>query len=56
MSSYIPTDPLVAEFAAYLRLERGQSPRTAEEYARDIEVFGAPQNPKTPIQTFVRIT
>ncbi len=41
MSSYIPTDPLVAEFAAYLRLERGQSPRTAEEYARDIEVFGA---------------
>ncbi len=40
MSSYIPTDPLVAEFAAYLRLERGQSPRTAEEYARDIEVFG----------------
>ncbi|NNM98443.1 MAG: tyrosine-type recombinase/integrase [Candidatus Eremiobacteraeota bacterium] len=40
MSSYIPTDPLVAEFAAYLRLERGQSPRTSEEYARDIEVFG----------------
>ncbi len=40
MSSYIPTDPLVAEFAAHLRLERGQSPRTAEEYARDIEVFG----------------
>ncbi|MDH2910616.1 MAG: tyrosine-type recombinase/integrase [Candidatus Eremiobacteraeota bacterium] len=40
MSSYIPSDPLVAEFAAYLRLERGQSPRTAEEYARDIEVFG----------------
>ena len=40
MSSYIPADPVVAEFAAYLRLERGQSPRTSEEYARDVELFG----------------
>ena len=40
MSSYIPADPVIAEFAAYLRLERGQSPRTSEEYARDIELFG----------------
>ena len=40
MSSYIPTDPTIAEFAAYLRLERGQSPRTSEEYARDVELFG----------------
>lgn len=39
MSSYIPADPVVAEFAAYLRLERGQSPRTSEEYARDVELF-----------------
>ncbi|HEY8298598.1 MAG TPA: site-specific tyrosine recombinase/integron integrase [Candidatus Baltobacteraceae bacterium] len=50
MSSYIPTDPTIAEFAAYLRLERGQSPRTSEEYARDIELFGAflePGHPRT---------
>jgi len=40
VSSYIPVDPTIAEFAAYLRLERGQSPRTSEEYARDIELFG----------------
>lgn len=39
MSSYIPADPAIAEFAAYLRLERGQSPRTSEEYARDVELF-----------------
>jgi integrase/recombinase XerD len=50
LSSYIPTDPTIAEFAAYLRLERGQSPRTSEEYARDIELFGAflePGHPRT---------
>ena len=50
MSSYIPADPTIAEFAAYLRLERGQSPRTSEEYARDIELFGEflePGHPKT---------
>ncbi len=50
MSSYIPADPTVAEFAAYLRLERGQSPRTSEEYARDIELFAEflePGHPKT---------
>jgi len=41
VSSYIPADPTIAEFAAYLRLERGQSPRTSEEYARDVELFGA---------------
>jgi integrase/recombinase XerD len=40
VSSYIPPDPAIAEFAAYLRLERGQSPRTSEEYARDVELFG----------------
>lgn len=50
MSSYIPADPTIAEFAAYLRLERGQSARTSEEYARDVELFGAflePGHPKT---------
>ncbi len=50
MSSYIPTDPTIAEFAAYLCLERGQSPRTSEEYARDVELFGGflePQHLKT---------
>ncbi|MGZ3499359.1 MAG: site-specific tyrosine recombinase/integron integrase [Vulcanimicrobiaceae bacterium] len=50
MSSYIPADPTIAEFAAYLRLERGQSQRTSEEYARDIELFGTflePGHPKT---------
>ncbi len=49
MSSYLPSDPQIAEFAAYLRLERGQSPRTSEEYARDIELFGnflEPGHPK----------
>lgn len=40
MSAYVPADPTIAEFAAYLRLERGQSPRTSEEYARDVELFG----------------
>lgn len=50
MSSFIPADPTIAEFAAYLRLERGQSQRTSEEYARDIELFGTflePGHPKT---------
>lgn len=50
MSSFIPADGSIAEFAAYLRLERGQSPRTAEEYARDVELFGEflePGHPKT---------
>lgn len=40
----------MAEFSAYLRLERGQSSRTAEEYSRDVELFGEflePGHPKT---------
>jgi site-specific recombinase XerD len=48
MSSYIPADPTIAEFAAYLRLERGQSPRTSEEYARDVELFGRFLEPDAP--------
>jgi integrase/recombinase XerD len=40
MSGYVPADPSLAEFSAYVRLERGQSPRTAEEYARDVASFG----------------
>lgn len=48
MSSYIPADPSIAEFAAYLRLERGQSPRTSEEYARDVERFGEFLEPGHP--------
>lgn len=48
MSSYIPVDPTIAEFAAYLRLERGQSPRTSEEYARDVELFGQFLEPGHP--------
>ncbi len=50
ISSYVPADHVIAEFAGYLRLERGQSARTAEEYARDIETFGEflePGHPKT---------
>ena len=43
-----PSDPVIAEFAAYLRLERGQSPRTSEEYARDIELFAAFLEPGHP--------
>jgi site-specific recombinase XerD len=46
VSSYIPADPTIAEFAAYLRLERGQSPRTSEEYARDVELFGGFLEPR----------
>ena len=48
MSSYIPADPTIAEFAAYLRLERGQSARTSEEYARDVELFGGFLEPELP--------
>lgn len=48
MSSYIPGDATIAEFAAYLRLERGQSPRTSEEYARDVERFGEFLEPGHP--------
>lgn len=48
MSSYVPADPTIAEFAAHLRLERGQSARTSEEYARDIELFGAFLEPGHP--------
>jgi site-specific recombinase XerD len=48
VSSYIPADPTIAEFAAFLRLERGQSPRTSEEYARDVELFGAFLEPGHP--------
>jgi site-specific recombinase XerD len=48
VSSYIPADPTIAEFAAYLRLERGQSPRTSEEYARDVELFGVYLEPGHP--------
>jgi integrase/recombinase XerC len=36
---YAPKDPMVAEFAAKLRLADGRSPRTCEAYARDIEQF-----------------
>jgi site-specific recombinase XerD len=46
----MPADPSIAEFGGYLRLERGQSARTAEEYARDVEAFGEflePGHPKT---------
>jgi integrase/recombinase XerD len=46
----MPADPAIAEFGGYLRLERGQSARTAEEYARDVEAFGEflePGHPKT---------
>ena len=46
----MPADPTIAEFGGYLRLERGQSGRTAEEYARDVEAFGEflePGHPKT---------
>lgn len=50
ISSFVSKDPTIAEFGGYLRLERGQSARTAEEYARDVEAFGEflePGHPKT---------
>jgi site-specific recombinase XerD len=59
VSSYIPADPTIAEFAAYLRLERGQSPRTSEEYARDVELFGGflePRHDKTAPFTKISAT
>ena len=43
---YVSSDPSIAEFCAYLRLERGQSPRTSEEYGRDVELFAAFLDPK----------
>lgn len=46
MSRYVPSDPSIAEFAAYIRLERGHSPRTSEEYSRDVESFGRFLEPK----------
>ena len=55
MSSYIPADPNIAEFAAYLRLERGQSPRTSEEYARDVELFAGFLEPNHESQPFTKI-
>jgi site-specific recombinase XerD len=39
VSRHIPLDPRIAEFQAHLHLERRLSPRTAEEYARDVESF-----------------
>jgi len=36
---YAPADPLIQDFMRY-RLRRRPSPRTAEEYARDLEHFG----------------
>ncbi|PZR57352.1 MAG: hypothetical protein DLM50_06450 [Candidatus Meridianibacter frigidus] len=36
-----PQDPLVVDFFQYLELELKRAPRTATEYARDVEVFGA---------------
>jgi len=55
VSSYIPADPNIAEFAAYLRLERGQSPRTSEEYARDVELFAGFLEPNHESQPFTKI-
>jgi site-specific recombinase XerD len=55
-SRYVPRDPSIAEFAAYVRLERGQSPRTAEEYARDVESFARFLEPGHPGDApFVRL-
>jgi site-specific recombinase XerD len=36
-----PLDPLVSEFVTCLTMELRRGPRTAREYARDVEVFGA---------------
>jgi site-specific recombinase XerD len=38
---FAPFDPSIRAFHTYLRLELVLSPRTAEEYARDVELFGA---------------
>ncbi|MBC5806282.1 MAG: tyrosine recombinase XerC [Candidatus Eremiobacter antarcticus] len=34
-------DSSIAGLVSYLTLERGRGPRTADEYARDVELFGA---------------
>lgn len=41
---YVPSDPLIREFSSRVVLERRQSARTADEYARDIEMFALFQN------------
>ena len=46
--SYQPEDPTIAAFIAYQTLERGRSARTAEEYARDVAVFGEFLDPRIP--------
>jgi site-specific recombinase XerD len=38
---WYPVDPLIAEFVVYLTMELKRGPRTAREYARDVEILGA---------------
>ena len=46
-----PVDPLVMDFVTCLTMELRRGPRTAREYARDVEIFGAfllERSPVTP--------
>jgi site-specific recombinase XerD len=40
-SDWTPVDPLIADFVLYLTMELRRGPRTAREYARDVEILGA---------------
>lgn len=43
-----PADPFIVEFVMYLTMELRRGPRTAREYARDVEIFGAFLKGKSP--------
>jgi integrase/recombinase XerC len=69
MVRYQSTDPSIAEFSSQIELERGQSARTAEEYSRDVELFGrflegqlpepdakqVPKNDRAPAASFTML-
>ncbi|MGH7727990.1 MAG: tyrosine-type recombinase/integrase [Vulcanimicrobiaceae bacterium] len=46
---HVPEDPRIADFAARIVLEDNHSPRTAQEYARDIEGFARFLAPDRPL-------
>ncbi len=50
MAGFVPTDPVLAEFAARLTAESNYSRRTATEYSRDVEAFARFLAPGAPAQ------
>jgi site-specific recombinase XerD len=48
MAGFVPSDPIVADFAVRLTAEANYSRRTATEYARDVEAFAKFLKPEVP--------